>query len=71
MGDDVACGVNRFKHWGSVNGSFENQIRNDMMCVWMKCRGLSDILCDKMTPLRLEGRFHKIVVRPKIRGNRQ
>jgi len=61
--------VNRLKFLGSMvqrNYGLEKDVRNRIMCGWMNCGKASDILCDKIMPLRLKDRFYKAVVKPAV-----
>lgn len=61
--------VNRFKYLRSVvqtNGGFENDVKNSIICRWMKWKEVIGILCDKRILLRIKGRFYNAVVKPVI-----
>ncbi|XP_022180863.1 uncharacterized protein LOC111041028 [Myzus persicae] len=66
MGSDVVCEVDRFKYLGWVvqnKSGFEDEVRNKIMCGWMKWRDASGILCNDSMPLRVKGRFYNAVVK--------
>nr|XP_009593913.1 uncharacterized protein LOC104090513 isoform X1 [Nicotiana tomentosiformis] len=55
-----------FKYLGSIiqgNGEIDEDITHRIGAGWMKWRLASGVLCDKNVPLKLKGKFYKVVVR--------
>ena len=58
--------VDKFKYLGSIisdSGSMEDEVKHRIQAGWNNWRAASGVLCDKRVPLKLKGKFHKIVVR--------
>nr|XP_016448327.1 PREDICTED: uncharacterized protein LOC107773418 [Nicotiana tabacum] len=58
-----------FKYLGSViqsDGEIDEDVTHRIGARRMKWRLASGVLCDKNVPLRLKGKFYKIVVRPTM-----
>ncbi|XP_016482341.1 uncharacterized protein LOC107803216 [Nicotiana tabacum] len=58
-----------FKYLGSViksDGEIDKDGTHRIEAGWMKWRLVSGVLCYKNVPLRLKGKFYKVVVRPTI-----
>ena len=69
LSGDVVGEVERFKYLGSVvqnNGDFEEDMKHRVKYVWMKWREVSGVLCNKIIPVWLKGKFYKIVARPAM-----
>ncbi|XP_070006271.1 membralin-like protein At1g60995 isoform X2 [Nicotiana sylvestris] len=55
-----------FKYLGSIiqkNGEIDEDVTHRIGVGWIKWRLASGVLCDKNVPLRLKGKFYKVVVR--------
>nr|XP_009592747.2 uncharacterized protein LOC104089527 [Nicotiana tomentosiformis] len=58
-----------FKYLESIiqgNGEIDKDVTHRIGAGWMKWRFASCVLCDKNVPLRLKGKFYKVVVRPTL-----
>lgn len=59
--------ANGNKYFEQKNDGFSEDMKNHMtMCGWIKLRETSDILYDKVIPVRLKGKMHTNVIRPTI-----
>ncbi|XP_060172285.1 uncharacterized protein LOC132603305 isoform X1 [Lycium barbarum] len=69
LGTQVIPKKRSFKYLGSIiqeNGDIEDDVSHRIGAGWMKWRLASGVLCDKKVPLKLKGRFYKVVVRPTL-----
>ncbi|XP_070049226.1 uncharacterized protein [Nicotiana tomentosiformis] len=58
-----------FKYLGSIiqsNREIDEDVTHRIRAGWMKWRLASGVLCDKNVPLKLKGKFCKVVVRPTM-----
>uniref|UniRef100_A0A1S4CVR1 Uncharacterized protein n=1 Tax=Nicotiana tabacum TaxID=4097 RepID=A0A1S4CVR1_TOBAC len=58
-----------YKYIGSIiqgNGEIDEDVAHHIGAGWMKWRFASGILCDKNVPLRLKGKFYRVVVQPAM-----
>jgi len=58
-----------FKYLGSIiqkDGEIDEDATYHIEARWMKWRLTFGVLCDKNVPLRLKGKFYKVVVRPTM-----
>jgi hypothetical protein len=58
-----------FHHLGSMlqkNGDIDEDVSHIIKVGWLKWRQASSILCDPRVPLKLKGKFYKIVIRPTM-----
>ncbi|XP_070002243.1 uncharacterized protein [Nicotiana sylvestris] len=58
-----------FKYLGSIiqkDGEIDEDVTHRIRTGWMKWRLAFSVLCDKNVPLRLKGKFYKVVVRPTM-----
>nr|XP_009757270.1 PREDICTED: uncharacterized protein LOC104210150 [Nicotiana sylvestris] len=58
-----------FKYLGSINqGNWEidDDVTHHIGASWMRWRLASRVLCDNNVPLRLKGKFYRVVVRPAM-----
>ncbi|XP_019256456.1 PREDICTED: uncharacterized protein LOC109234866, partial [Nicotiana attenuata] len=58
-----------FKYLGSIiqgNGDIDEDVAHRIGAGWMKWRLASGVLCDRNVPLRLKGKFYRVVVRPAM-----
>jgi len=61
--------VDGFKYLGlfvQEDGSFGMEVKHRIKCVWMKWREALDMLCDKIIPVKLKGKFYKSLGRPTM-----
>nr|XP_009778623.1 PREDICTED: uncharacterized protein LOC104227940 [Nicotiana sylvestris] len=62
-----------FKYVGSIiqgNGEIDEDVTHCIGAGWMKWRLASGVLCDRNVPLRLKGKFYRVVVRPAMLRDR-
>ncbi|XP_070036761.1 uncharacterized protein [Nicotiana tomentosiformis] len=58
-----------FKYLGSViqeDGEIDENITHRIGVGWMKWRLASSVFCDRKVPLKLKGKFYRVMVRPAI-----
>ncbi|KAG2657909.1 hypothetical protein PVAP13_1KG160105 [Panicum virgatum] len=51
---------------GQVNGDIDEDVRHRISAGWLKWRQASGVLCDKMVPQKLKGRFYRTAIRPAM-----
>ena len=69
LGDQVINKSARFRYLGSIvqnDGEIDGDIINRIQVGWLKWRNASGLLCDRKVPLKLKGKFYKMVVRPTM-----
>ncbi|KAI0489432.1 hypothetical protein KFK09_029275 [Dendrobium nobile] len=69
LGDQVINKSTRFRYLGSIvqsDGEIDGDIINRIQVGWLKWRNASGLLCDRNVPLKLKGKFYKMVVRPAM-----
>ena len=69
LGDQVISKSTRFRYLGSIvqsDGEIDGDIINRIQVGWLKWRNASGLLCDRKVPLKLKGKFYKMVVRPAM-----
>ena len=69
LGDQVFNKSACFRYLGSIvqnDGEIDGDIINRIQIGWLKWRNASGLLCDRKVPLKLKGKFYKMVVRPTI-----
>ena len=69
LGEDIVARKECFKYLGSVmqsNGGIDRDIDHRIQVGWQKWRAASGVLCDRKVPLKLKGKFYKVVVRPAL-----
>ena len=69
LGDDVVPRKDCFKYLGAFvqgDGGIDEDIKHRIQMGWQKWRGASGVLCDRKVPLRLKGKFYRVVVRPAL-----
>ncbi|XP_070042497.1 uncharacterized protein [Nicotiana tomentosiformis] len=58
-----------FKYLGFIiqsNGEIDEDVAHRIGAGWMKWRLASGVLCDRNVPLRLKGKFYRVMVRPAM-----
>ncbi|XP_070055544.1 uncharacterized protein [Nicotiana tomentosiformis] len=58
-----------FKYLGSIiqgKGEIDEDVTHRIGAEWMRWRLFSGVLCDKSVPLRLKGKFNRVMVRPNM-----
>ncbi|PKU81295.1 ataxia telangiectasia mutated family protein [Dendrobium catenatum] len=66
LGDQVINKSTRFRYLGSIvqsDGEIDGDIISRIQVGWLKWRNASGLLCDRNVPLKLKGKFYKMVVR--------
>ena len=61
--------VNKFKYLKAMvdaNGSMDEEVGHRIQARLNNWRFASGVICDKKVPLKLNGKFHKTVIRPAI-----
>ena len=56
----------KFKYLGSIvqqNGEIDEDINQRIKLDWQKWKNATGVLCDKRLPVRLKGKFYRMVVR--------
>ncbi|KAH0454287.1 hypothetical protein IEQ34_016211 [Dendrobium chrysotoxum] len=69
LGNQVINKSTRFRYLGSIvqsDGEIDGDIISRIQVGWLKWRNASGLLCDRKVPLKLEGKFYKMVVRPAM-----
>ena len=69
MGGDLVPEKDSFKYLGSVmqsDGSVDMDVKHRIQVGWQKWRAASGVLCDRKVPLKLKGKFYRVVVRPTL-----
>ncbi|KAI0511545.1 hypothetical protein KFK09_012175 [Dendrobium nobile] len=69
LGDQVINKSTRFRYLGSIvqsDGEIDRDIISRIQVGWLKWRNASGLLCDGNVPLKLKGKFYKMVVRPAM-----
>ena len=69
LGDQVINKSTRFRYLGSIvqsDGEIDGDIISRIQVGWLKWRNASGLLCDRNVPLKLKGKFYKMVVRPAM-----
>nr|XP_027222801.1 uncharacterized protein LOC113814926 [Penaeus vannamei] len=47
-------------------GNMDEEVKHRVQAGWNNWRSASRVLCDKKVPLRLKGKFHRVVIRPTM-----
>jgi hypothetical protein len=58
-----------FRYLGSMlqkDGDIDEDLSDRIKAGWLKWRQASDALCDFRVPLKLKGKFYRIVIRPAM-----
>jgi hypothetical protein len=58
-----------FRYLGSVlqkNGDIDEDVSHRIKASWLKWHQTSGILCDPRVPLKLKGKFYRIVIQPAM-----
>ncbi|KAH0466342.1 hypothetical protein IEQ34_006445 [Dendrobium chrysotoxum] len=69
LGDQVINKSTRFRYLGSIvqsDGEIDGDIISRIHVGWLEWRNASGLLCDRKVPLKLKGKFYKMVVRPAM-----
>ncbi|KAH0461367.1 hypothetical protein IEQ34_008942 [Dendrobium chrysotoxum] len=69
LGDQVINKSTRFRYLGSIvqsDGEIDGDVISRIQVGWLKWRNASGLLCDRKVPLKLKGKFYKMVVRPAM-----
>ncbi|KAH0469003.1 hypothetical protein IEQ34_002235 [Dendrobium chrysotoxum] len=69
LGDQVINKSTCFRYLGSIvqsDGEIDGDIINRIQVGWLKWRNASGLLCDIKVPVKLKGKFYKMVVRPAM-----
>ena len=69
LGADSVPRRESFKYLGSFlqsNGGIDKDVEHRIRVGWIKWKGVSGVLCDKKVPLKLKGKFYRVVVRPAL-----
>ncbi|KAH0467473.1 hypothetical protein IEQ34_004711 [Dendrobium chrysotoxum] len=69
LADQVINKSTRFRYLGSIvqsDGDIDGDIISRIQVGWLKWRNASGLLCDRKVPLKLKGKFYKMVVRPAM-----
>ncbi|KAH0435157.1 hypothetical protein IEQ34_026682 [Dendrobium chrysotoxum] len=69
LGDRVINKSTRFRYLGSIvqsDGEIDGDVISRIQVGWLKWRNASGLLCDRKVPLKLKGKFYKMVVKPAM-----
>ena len=69
LGDYKLNTVTTFKYLGSIfdsTGGAERDINNRVKLAWMKRKLLTDVLCDKKVPIKMNDMVYKTVIKPTM-----
>ena len=69
LGDDKLNTVTTFKYLGSIfdsNEEAERYINDKVKLAWMKCKQLTDVLCDKQVLIELKDKVYKTGIKPTM-----
>ncbi|KAH0465637.1 hypothetical protein IEQ34_005740 [Dendrobium chrysotoxum] len=69
LGDQVINKSTCFRYLGSIvqsDGEIDGDVISRIQVGWLKWRNASGLLCDRKVPLKLKGKFYKMVVRPAM-----
>ncbi|KAH0468674.1 hypothetical protein IEQ34_001906 [Dendrobium chrysotoxum] len=69
LGDQVINKSRHFRYLGSIiqsDDEIDGDIVSRIQVGWLKWRNASGLLCDRKVPLKLKGKFYKMVVRPAM-----
>ncbi|KAI0523141.1 hypothetical protein KFK09_005531 [Dendrobium nobile] len=69
LDDQVINKSTCFRYLGSIvqsDGEIDGDIISKIQVRWLKLRNASGLLCDRKVPLKLKGKFYKMVVRPAM-----
>ncbi|KAL0924766.1 hypothetical protein M5K25_005623 [Dendrobium thyrsiflorum] len=69
LSDQVINKNTHFRYLGSIvqsDGEIDGDIISRIQVGWLKWRNASGLLCDRKVPLKLKGKFYKMVVRPAM-----
>ncbi|XP_016566975.1 uncharacterized protein LOC107865153 [Capsicum annuum] len=69
MDSQVVCKRDSFKYLGFIiqeNREIDEDVSHRTGAGWMKWKLASGFLCDKNVPLKLKGKFYRVVVRPTM-----
>ncbi|GKA21638.1 retrovirus-related pol polyprotein LINE-1 [Tanacetum coccineum] len=66
IGDQILQPKESFRYLGSVihrSGRIDEDVAYRIRVGWMKWRAASGVLCDRRIPLKLKGKFYRVVIR--------
>ncbi|KAH0468953.1 hypothetical protein IEQ34_002185 [Dendrobium chrysotoxum] len=69
LSDQVINKSTHFRYLGSIvqsDDEIDGDIISRIQVGWLKWRNASGLLCDRKVPLKLKGKFYKLVVRPAM-----
>nr|GFA12590.1 hypothetical protein [Tanacetum cinerariifolium] len=69
IGDQILQPKESFRYLGSVlhrSGRIVDDVAYCIRAGWMKWRAASGVLCDRIIPLKLKGKFYRPAIRPAI-----
>jgi hypothetical protein len=65
----VVAKKDTFRYSGSMlqkDGDIDEDFRHRISAGWLKWRQASGVLCDKMVPKKLKGKFYRTAIRPAM-----
>ena len=69
IGEDVVASTTKFKYLGYViqsDGEIDGDLTHRIQAGWLKWRSATGVLCDKKFPIRLKGKFYRVIIRPAL-----
>jgi hypothetical protein len=65
----VVAKKDTFRYLGSMlqkDDDIDEDVRHRILAGWLKCGQASNVLCDKMVPQKLKGKFYRTTIRPAM-----
>ena len=69
LGEDFIPRREFFKYLGSIlqsNNGIDKDVDHRIQVGWLKWKSTSRVLCDRKVPLKLKGKFYRVVVRSAL-----
>ncbi|GJV63071.1 ataxia telangiectasia mutated family protein [Tanacetum coccineum] len=69
IGDKILQPKESFRYLGSLlhkSGRIDEDASNRIKATWLKWRATTRVLCDRNVPLKLNGKFYRVAIRPAM-----